>query len=255
VAGKHLRQFDANVVSLPRALSKLGFCSRTEACAFIDAGRVRVNGRVAAYATLRVNMVRDAIEVDGTPIVAAQKFYLMLNKPRGLITTRNDPQQRGTVYDCLSGLDVPFLSAVGRLDKASEGLLLMTNDTRWAERLLNPANNVNKRYHVKIDQVADDAFLRRLVDGIEHDGESLAAKSASLLRAGSRGCWIEIVLDQGRNRQIRRLIAAQGAEVARLVRTDVGGVPLGDLPKGEARFLTVDEVRALSEAGQSGAQR
>lgn len=254
-ARRSLRHLDANVASLPRALSKLGYCSRTEACALIDAGRVRVNGRIAAHATLRVNMVRDAIQVDGEPIAAAEKFYLMLNKPRGVITTRSDPQQRGTVYDCLAGLDVPFLSAVGRLDKASEGLLLLTNDTRWAERLLNPANNVNKCYHVKIDRLADDALLRRLMDGIDDDGERLVAKSASILRTGSRACWLEVVLDQGRNRQIRRLIAAQDAEVTRLVRTEIGGVPLGDLGKGAARFLTPDEVRRLAQAGEHAQRR
>ncbi len=238
---------DANVVSLPRALSKLGYCSRTEAAVLIEAGRVRVNGRVAKLLTLRVHLVEDAITVDGAAVVAAQKHYLMLNKPRGLITTRNDPQQRGTVYDCLAGHNVPYLSAVGRLDKASEGLLLMTNDTLWAERLLNPDSHVDKRYHVKIDRMADDAFLAALMDGIDDEGERLTAKSASLLREGPRASWLDIVLDEGRNRQIRRMVAALGAEVTRLVRTEIGSVALGDLPKGGVRALTPDEVRRLSD--------
>lgn len=238
---------DANVVSLPRALSKLGYCSRTEAAVLIEAGRVRVNGRVAKLLTLRVHLVEDTITIDGAAVVAAQKHYLMLNKPRSLITTRNDPQQRGTVYDCLAGHDVPYLSAVGRLDKASEGLLLMTNDTLWAERLLNPVSHVDKRYHVKIDRMADEAFLAALKNGIDDDGERLTAKSASLLREGPRSSWLDIVLDEGRNRQIRRMVAALGAEVTRLVRIEIGSVALGDLPKGSVRALTADEVKRLSD--------
>lgn len=240
------RPLDASVVSLPRALSKLGYCSRTEATALIEAGRVRVNGRVAKLVTLRVHLVDDAITVDGAPVVAAQKHYLMLNKPRGLITTRNDPQQRGTVYDCLAGHNVPYLSAVGRLDKASEGLLLMTNDTLWAERLLNPVSHVDKRYHVKIDRLADTAFLDALMQGIDDEGERLTARAVSLLREGPRTSWLDIVLNEGRNRQIRRMVAALGAEVTRLVRIGVGSVSLGDLSKGGVRALTPDEVQRLS---------
>lgn len=242
------RPLDANVVSLPRALSKLGYCSRTEAAVLVEAGRVRVNGRVAKLVTLRVHLVEDAITVDGAAVVAAQKYYLMLNKPRGLITTRNDPQQRGTVYDCLAGHEMPYLSAVGRLDKASEGLLLMTNDTLWAERLLNPVSHVDKRYHVKIDRQADAVFLAAMADGIDDDGERLTAKSVSLLREGPRSSWLDIVLDQGRNRQIRRMVAALGADVMRLVRIEIGSISLGDLPKGEVRALSLDEVQRLSGA-------
>lgn len=239
---------DANVVSLPRALSKLGYCSRTEAATLIEAGRVRVNGRVAKLLTLRVHLTEDAITVDGAQVVAAQKHYLMLNKPRGLITTRNDPQQRGTVYDCLAGQEVPYLSAVGRLDKASEGLLLMTNDTLWAERLLNPVSHVDKRYHVKIDRQADAAFLAAMTDGIDDDGERLTAKSVALLRESPRSSWLDIVLDEGRNRQIRRMVEALGAEVMRLVRIEIGSLELGELAKGSVRALTADEVQRLSDA-------
>jgi 23S rRNA pseudouridine2605 synthase len=234
------------VASLPRALSKLGYCSRTAAMALIAAGRVRVNGQPAKHEAMRVHMARDVITVDGEPVMAARKHYLMLNKPRGLITTRSDPQQRGTVYDCLAGHDVPYLSAVGRLDKASEGLLLLTNDTLWADRLLDPVSHVDKRYHVKIDRLADEGFLSALTAGIDDSGERLVAKSASLLREGPRAAWLDIVLDQGRNRQIRRMVAALGAEVTRLVRVQIGGLQLGDLPKGDVRSLTSDEIARLS---------
>ncbi|EIM26795.1 pseudouridine synthase [Microvirga lotononidis] len=233
------------VVSLPRALSKLGFCSRTQAEALIAEGRVRVDGRVIRAVTARVDPARARITVDGEPLVAERKVYLMLNKPRGLVTTRDDPEERATVYDCLKGLDLPFVAPVGRLDKASEGLLLMTNDTRWAQRVLDPASNVEKVYHVQIDRVPDEGMLERLQAGMTLDGERLVARSASLLRAGARNAWIEVILSEGRNRQIRRLLGAVGAEVLRLVRIDVGGVRLGDLPRGTVRPLTPAEKAML----------
>ena len=158
----------------------------------------------------------------------------MLNKPRGLVTTRDDPQERATVYDCLEGLDLPLVSPVGRLDKASEGLLLLTNDTRWAQRVLDPASNVEKVYYVQIDRLPNEAMLERLEAGMVLDGEPLVARSASLLRAGARNAWLEVVLSEGRNRQIRRLLDAVGADVLRLVRIEVGGLRLGDLPRGQS---------------------
>ena len=154
------------MVSLPRALSKLGFCSRTQAEALITEGRVRVDGRIVRNVTARVDPARARITVDGEPVVAERKVYLMLNKPRGLVTTRDDPQERATVYDCLEGLDLPFVAPVGRLDKASEGLLLLTNDTRWAQRVLDPASNVEKVYHVQIDRLPDEGMLERLQAGM-----------------------------------------------------------------------------------------
>ena len=249
-----------SVVSLPRALSKLGFCSRTEAAALIEAGRVSVNGRIARSATLRVDPGRDRIAVDGSPIAAEAKAYLMLNKPRGLVTTRRDPHDRGTVYDCLPP-ELPFLSPVGRLDKASEGLLLLTNDTGWAEYLLNPASGVPKTYHVKIDRIADEDLIASLAKPVEDGGERLSAAMVRLLRAGSRSSWIEIVLTEGRNRQVRRMIAAQGASVLRLVRVGIGTVTLGDLGKGQARPLTDPERSGIwpaamqQETGEDYRQR
>lgn len=234
------------LVSLPRALSKLGYCSRTEAEALIAAGRVMVDGRPAHDVRQWVHLRQSKIAVDSQPVAQADKLYLMVNKPRGLVTTRRDPQQRGTVYDCLAELDLPFVSPVGRLDKASEGLLLMTNDTTWAEWLLNPASNVEKRYHVQIDRAVNEKILASLQAGIVDKGERLAAQSASLLRAGGRTSWLEIVLNEGRNRQIRRLLAAHEVAVLRLVRVSVGGVALGALAKGSARFLTNEERLRLS---------
>ncbi|WP_262030109.1 pseudouridine synthase [Microvirga sp. Mcv34] len=243
------------VVSLPRALSKLGFCSRTQAEALIAEKRVRLDGRIVRSVTARVDPGRARITVDGEPVVAERKVYLMLNKPRGLVTTRDDPEERATVYDCLEGLDLPFVAPVGRLDKASEGLLLMTNDTRWAQRVLDPASNVEKVYHVQIDRLPDEAMLERLQAGMVLDGERLVAKSASLLRVGARNAWLEIVLSEGRNRQIRRLLDAVDAEVLRLVRIDVGGVRLGDLPRGAVRHLTPAEKAMLDVPIQTASRQ
>lgn len=232
-------------VSLARALSKLGFCSRTQAERLVAEGRVQVGGKTVRDASLRIDPDRDRITVDGERVVAERKVYLMLNKPRGLVTTRDDPEGRGTVYDCLEGLDLPFVSPVGRLDKASEGLLLMSNDTRWTNGLLDPASHVAKTYHVQIASVPDDAMLERFRQGSVVDGELLTASSIALLRSGGRTAWLEIVLDEGRNRQIRRLLGAFDIEVLRLVRVAIGGLQLGELAKGKARHLTSEELAMI----------
>ena len=236
-------------VSLNRALSKLGLCSRKQAELLIAEGRVRVGGKVARDPSLRVDLNRDRISVDGEHVVAEAKVYLMVNKPRGLVTTRDDPQRRGTVYDCLAGLDLPFVSPVGRLDKASEGLLLMTNDTRWANGLLDPASHVAKTYHVQIGAAPDAAMLARFRDGAVVDGELLTASSIDMLRSGGRTAWLEIVLNEGRNRQIRRLLGAFDIEVLRLIRVAIGALHLGELAKGQARHLTSEELALLATAG------
>lgn len=239
-----MRPAGGDAVSLARALSKLGFCSRAEGERLVRAGRVRVNGEVVREPSRRVDPRRDRLAVDGERVAAERKVYLMLNKPRGVVTTRHDPQGRETVYAYLDPA-LPFVGPVGRLDKASEGLLLLTNDTRWADRLLDPASHVDKAYHVQVAARPDDATLRRIEGGVEHEGELLRAKRATRLREGTRNAWLEITLDEGRNRQIRRLLDALGIEVLRLVRVRVGPVELGDLPKGAVRALAPDEVAAL----------
>ena len=207
---------------------------------------MQVNGKTVRDALLRIDPDRDRITVDGERVVTERKVYLMLNKPRGLVTTRDDPEGRGTVYDCLEGLDLPFVSPVGRLDKASEGLLLMTNDTRWANGLLDPASHVAKTYHVQIAAVPDEEMLDRFRQGAVADGELLTASSIALLRSGGRTAWLEVVLDEGRNRQIRRLLGAFDIEVMRLVRVAIGGLQLGELAKGKARHLTAEELAMLA---------
>ncbi|GAA3114497.1 hypothetical protein GCM10010520_68030 [Rhizobium viscosum] len=169
----------------------------------------------------------------------------MLNKPRGLVTTRHDPEGRPTVYDCLADFDVPHLSPVGRLDKASEGLLLFTNDTEFAQTLLDPITHVSKSYHVQIDRIADNDMLTAMMSGLRHDGELLRATAARKLRDGDRNSWIEVELQEGRNRQIRRMLEALDIACLRLVRVAIGGLELGGLPKGSVRALTESELKDL----------
>lgn len=238
-------------VSLARALSKLGYCSRTQAEKLVRDGRVEVDGRIARHPELRIDPQRARLRVDGRAVAAARRIYLALNKPRGLVTTANDPEGRQTVYTCLEGLDLPHLAPVGRLDMASEGLLLMSNDTRWAQRILDPAAGVEKTYHVQIDRVPDADLMARLGQGAVDEGEVLTIRSATLLRHGERNAWVELVIDEGRNRQIRRIVEAAGAEVLRLVRVRIGGLDLGELAKGAVRELRPDEV-ALPLASARG---
>jgi 23S rRNA pseudouridine2605 synthase len=212
----------------------------------IEAGRVRVDGAIRRDPEWRVAVSVERIEVDGRPVQAEAKVYLMLNKPRGLVTTASDEKGRDTVFRCLDGKGLPFLSPVGRLDQASEGLLLFTNDSAWAARITAPERHVEKTYHVQVDCLADEAVTRRMEEGITQDGEFLAARRARLLRHGTRHSWLEVVLDEGRNRHIRRLLAALGINVLRLVRVAIGRLALGPLAKGASRTLTRDEVLVLA---------
>lgn len=218
----------------------MGYCSRSEAEGLVRAGRVALNGEVTLDPETPVRMGIDGVSVDGKTVQATSKVYWMLNKPRGIVTTADDEKGRDTVYTLLpQGL--PWMGPVGRLDMDSEGLLLMTNDTEWANRITAPESHLEKTYHVQIGRAADAALLKRLEDGIDDGGEWLKAKRAGLLKNG----WLEIVLEEGKNRQIRRMAEASGAEVLRLVRVAIGGLELGDLPKGAARELTAAELRLL----------
>ena len=231
---------------LARALSKLGFCSRREAWDLIKAGRVRLNGVVQRDPERRVALGRDRIEVDGQAVRSERKVYLLLNKPRGLVTTTSDEQGRETVFECFTGQDLPFVSPVGRLDKASEGLLLFTNDTVWAARITAPEKHLDKTYHVQVDCQADARLMEQMSNGVTADDGFLAAKQVRLLRHGSKNSWLEVVLDEGKNRHIRRLLAALGVNVLRLVRVAIGPLLLGAVAKGEFRHLTDEEVRAVA---------
>jgi 23S rRNA pseudouridine2605 synthase len=241
----------ARHIGLARALSKLGYCSRSQAAELIRAGRVQLNGRSRRDPQTPVRIDRDRISVEDRALEPRQKIYLMMNKPRGLVTTACDEKARETVYSLLQkpGEALPWVAPVGRLDKASAGLLLLTNDSEWGARVAAPETHLEKTYHVQIDTLADDNLLASLLRGVHSDGgEMLRAGGARVLRSGAKNCWLELVLEEGRNRQIRRMLAVLGVEVLRLVRVAIGPLQLGDLAKGEYRPLTVDEKKMLDRA-------
>ena len=238
-------------VGLARALSKAGFCSRSRAAELISAGRVKWNGTVRRDPETPVHPGKDRIEIDGQLLRIESKIYLALNKPRGVVTTAADEKDRKTVYGLLPP-DLPWLAPVGRLDKASEGLLLLTNDSDWAARITAPETHLEKTYHVQISTIADEALLENLRKGIwAGDGEFLRVKTVRVLRQGERHSWLEIVLDEGKNRHIRRMIEHFKIEVLRLVRVAIGPLALGDLSKGATRTLEQEEKQALDRAMRS----
>ena len=228
-----------------RVISKLGLGSRTQAAEWVREGRVRVNGRVVRDAELPMRQGVDRIDIDGQESAPARRVVLMLNKPRGLVTTAKDERGRATVYRCFDGAALPWLAPIGRLDKASEGLLLFSNDPAWAARITDPELGPSKTYHVQIDRVPDAALLADLEQGAVVEGERLAVRSARILRAGGKNAWLEIELDEGRNRQIRRLLEAFDVSVLRLVRVAIGPLTLSDLAKGRWRLLTSTEIDSL----------
>ncbi len=231
---------------LARVLSKCGLCSRTQAAQWIADGRVEVDGRIVRDPEFAIVQGRQRVLVDGKPLdQAQQRRYVMLNKPRGLVTTASDERGRDTVYRCFDGAGLPWLAPVGRLDKASEGLLLFCNDPQWAARITDPEMGLDKTYHVQIDTIPDERTLAALLDGVVDAGEPLRARSARLLRSGEKNAWVEVILDEGRNRQIRRLFSAMGIDVLRLVRVAIGALQLGELGKGQWRELSVEELAAL----------
>ncbi|WP_266160320.1 pseudouridine synthase [Dyella silvatica] len=232
---------------LARVLSKLGVCSRSQAERAVRDGRVSVDGRIVLDPERPADAERQRICLDGQPVAAATRVYLMLNKPRGIVVSAADERGRDTVYDLLDRAGLPWLGPVGRLDKASEGLLLLSNDSVWAARLTEPKHHVDKTYHVQVDCIPDAALLERLTAGVTEQGEQLLAKRVALLRSGEKNAWLEIVLDEGRNRHIRRLLEAHRISVLRLIRVAVGSLALGELAKGQWRHLTADEVIALSQ--------
>ena len=228
-----------------RVISKLGLGSRTQAAQWVREGRVSVNGTVVHDTETPVRQGLDRVEIAGQAQAAVDRLVLMLNKPRGLITTTRDEQDRETVYSCFAGEEMPWVAPVGRLDKASEGLLLFTNDPAWAARVTDPETGPAKTYHVQIDRLPDEALLQGLQQGVTVDGAHLSARSATVLRQGGRNAWLEIVLEEGRNRQIRRLLAAFEVSVLRLMRVAIGPLVMGELPKGKWRILTDAEIDAL----------
>lgn len=230
---------------LARVLSKLGFCSRSQGEALVRAGQVSWDNVVQRNPEFPALLDASRIRVHDANMEARAACYVMLNKPRGLITTRADERGRDTVYRCLEGSQLPWLGAVGRLDRASEGLLLLSNDTVWAAGISEAKQAVLKRYHVQVDRILSDAQLEALRAGVEVDGERLSVRQLQVLRTGQKNSWLEIGLEEGRNRHIRRLLEAHEIAVLRLIRVAIGTLALGDLAKGAWRHLRPEEVDAL----------
>ena len=225
----------------------MGYCSRSQAAVLIRKGLVRLNGRVRRDPESPVDLRGDKIEVSGRPVAAPEFVYLVLNKPRGVVTTASDERGRDTVYNYLDK-NLAWVAPVGRLDKASEGLLLLTNDSEWAARISAPESHLEKTYHVQIRSADPEVVVRALAAGVRSKGEFLHVRRVSVLRRGRSNVWVEIGLSEGRNRQIRRMMDACGVEVLRLLRVSVGPLPLGNLAKGRVRELTPKEKLALDGA-------
>ena len=230
---------------LARVLSKMGVCSRSQAERWIHDGRISLDGRVERDPQFPTLIDQFVIAVDGVDVKTAIHVYVMLNKPRGLVVSAADEQGRDTVYTALAAAGLPWLGPVGRLDKASEGLLLLSNDTTWASGITDPVTHLDKTYHVQVSGQPDDSVLMKMLSGVNESGEVLKAKRAALLRAGEKNAWLEVVLDEGRNRHIRRLLAALGFDVLRLIRVAIGSLALGELAKSQWRELTAEEVSKL----------
>jgi 23S rRNA pseudouridine2605 synthase len=233
------------LVTLARALSKLGIASRSEARALIEAGRIRVGGRPVRDPDRWLDPDRERIELDGRPLVRATPSWFMLHKPVGCVTTRSDERGRVTVRDLLPP-GLPFVSPVGRLDMDSSGLLLLTNDTLLAARIAGPDSGCPKVYEVVLDAPLRPADLAAFAAGFELEGARLRPVRVRVDPA--RPERVRLTLTEGRNRQIRRMCAARGREVLALHRIAIGTLRLGALEAGAVRPLTEAEVRALRVA-------
>lgn len=238
---------DRPLKTLERVVSKAGLGSRTEARKWIGAGRIKVNGRVEGDPNRWIDLERDQILVDDLPLGKAAPVYLLLHKPTGYLTTYRDPDGRKTIYDLLPERN-EYIFPVGRLDLDTSGLLILTNDTAFAERLTNPDYHVPKTYLVKASRFLHDAQLERLRNGLElRDGMTRPAVVERLRDPGGKTV-LSITITEGRNRQVRRMVEALDAKVVSLARVAIGSLGLGDLAEGATRALTPDEVSGLLSA-------
>ena len=232
--------------TLERVLSKAGLGSRTEARRWIHAGRVTVNGALTQNPDQWVDLQRDRVHFDNEPLEVRERSYVLLYKPKGYLTTYKDPEGRPTVYDLLTDIDT-FLSPVGRLDLDTSGLLLMTNDNQFAERVTNPLSHVPKTYLVKASTRLSDAQLQALRDGIElSDGPTRPAE-VTRVRDSAKYTHVEITITEGRNRQVRRMVEALESHVLKLVRVKIGPIAIAALQIGKWRLLTETEVAVLRD--------
>jgi 23S rRNA pseudouridine2605 synthase len=233
-------------ISLARALSKFGVCSRSEATRWIAAGRVTVDGQVVRAPSARIDPRSARIGVDGVRVAETRRrVTVAFHKPAGVVTSRIDPAGRLTIYDLLGDLG-RWLAPVGRLDRDSSGLLVLTNDTRLGQRLTDPSHAIPKTYHVRVKGHPDAQALEIMRAGVPlDDGLTRPAKVRALGSERGGGTWLEIVLREGRNRQVRRMCAALGHDVLDLIRVRIGALGLEGLASGEWRELQADDLRRL----------
>ena len=234
-----------STMTLDRVLSRFGLASRTAARQAILAGRLKVNGKVARDPDLWVQPDRVSLHLDGQRLRPARKTYLLFYKPKGVITSHGDPAGRKTVYEYLGDIG-KWVSPVGRLDKDTSGLLLLTNDTEFADHVTNPQSKVLKTYLVKTSGILSEEIISKLNAGVEMKRGDFASP-ISVRRLEDRGkyTWLEVVLAEGKNREVRRMIEAVGFKVLKLVRTGLGALTLSGLEVGKWRELTRSEVEAL----------
>ncbi|BDC53007.1 pseudouridine synthase [Bryobacterales bacterium F-183] len=229
--------------TLERVLSKAGICSRTEARSFIGAGRVTVNGRVIRTPDHWVDLGRDRVALDEEPVRLKDRddLYIVLNKPKGYITTYKDPEGRPTVYELVKDLG-EWVVPVGRLDQDTTGLLMMTNDTQFAELMTNPDHKIPKTYLIKASTLLTDEQLDMLRNGVElNDGPTRPAK-VTRVRDSGKYTHFELTISEGRNRQVRRMVEAIGSKVLKLVRVQIGKLKLEGLEIGKWRRISPSEL-------------
>ena len=230
-------------VSLERALSKLGHATRTEARKLILEGRVKINGRELRDPLHPVVPEKIQVVIDEERRELPERQVILFHKPKGVITTRSDERGRETIFDRIEGLDPKLgLMPIGRLDLATSGLLLLTNDTRFSSWLLDPVNRVPRVYLVRVRGQVTPETVQRLEQGVESDGELLRADEVEIRKDSARETHLIVRLMEGKNREIRRMFLSQGHEVERLKRVSFGGIELGELPSGTWRRVTIDEL-------------
>ncbi len=231
---------------LQRVMAAAGIGSRRECEVIIEEGRVEIDGQIVTQLGVKVDPSNQKIFVDGEPLVIEPLQYFMLNKPAGIVSTSRDPSGRARVIDLIQTEKRVY--NVGRLDQSSEGLILVTNDGELANRLTHPRYGIEKKYHVQVVGVPAPEDLRALEKGVYLAEGKAKATSAKFLRKVKNTSWIEIMLAEGRNREIRRMLASIGNKVRTLKRVAIGPLKLGDLPIGAHRKLTASELKSLQRA-------
>lgn len=232
------------LVRLQKYLASAGVASRRAAEELIVSGRVSVNGEVCTVLGSKIDPDKDEVAVDGIEVKPKKKVYVALHKPPGYICTRKDPESRKTIHDLLPP-EWSNLYTVGRLDRASEGLIFLTNDGDFCLKLTHPRYGVVKTYIVTVSGKIEKTHLEKICKGVYHSGERLRALKARLISANNTNSIVEVELNEGKNREVRRIFEAIGFKVKRLVRTKIGQIKLGELPPGKWRKLTEPEIKSL----------